>query len=201
MKKDNNTEKNKHSSDHDASHSFEGVFLENYEKLKRYISRYIKRPHDVEDIVQETFVKSYQAQKKTSIANIKAYFYTTARNLSFKHQAKHSNKITDYIEDLGLTEVLGSMVPLEEEVQAHEQFSIFCEAVRELPLQCRRVFILKKIYGLSHAEISTRLEISISTVNQHLAKGVSRCTMYMSEKGYLDNASSENLISERSKSE
>lgn len=191
MKKKNSNESKIQNPNNSESSLIEGSFMDNYEKLKSYVARYINRPHDVEDIVQETFVKTYQAQKKTKIANMKAYFYTTARNLSFKHNAKHSNKITDYIEDLGLTEVLGGMQTLEEEMQAHEQFSIFCEAVRELPLQCRRVFILKKIYGLPYAEISSRLQISISTVNQHMAKGILRCTEYMREQGYLDNSHSE----------
>lgn len=173
------------------------VFIENYEGLKSSISRYIKRPHDVEDIVQETYVKSYQAQQNTSIDNIKAYLFTTARNLSFKHQALHANKVTDYLEDLGLSEVINETARLEDEIQAHQQFSIFCEAVRELPLQCRRVFILKKVYGLSHEEIAQRLGISVSTANQHLAKGMARCTIYMREKGYLDKVAQSDLTKQK----
>ncbi len=177
----------------DAQASLKEIFIENYQGLKSAISRYIKRPHDVEDIVQETFVKSYQAQQSTSIDNIKAYLFTTARNLSFKHHALHANKVTDYLEDLGLPEVINETARLEDEIEAHQQFSIFCEAVRELPLQCRRVFILKKVYGLSHEEIAQRLDISISTANQHLAKGMARCTIYMREKGYLDKVTHHEL--------
>jgi len=168
-----------------STRSFKQNIVENYDALKAFVARYAKRPHDVEDIVQETFVRTYQAQKRHSIQNIKAYLFTTARNLSFKQAALHANKVTDYLADLGLSEVVSESASLEDEVQAHQQFSIFCEAVRELPLQCRRVFILKKIYGFSHEEIAQRLGISVSTTNQHLAKGVASCTIYMRDKGYL----------------
>lgn len=167
--------------------TFEDVFLQCYDSLKSVISRYLKRPEDVEDIVQETFVRTYEAKQKSRILNLKAYFFTTARNLSLKHQALHANKITDYLEDLGISEVYDDRISLESEYEVNEQFSIFCESVRELPPQCRRVLILKKVYGLSHEDIANRLGITVSTANQHLAKGIARCTLYMREKGYLDD--------------
>ena len=168
-----------------ALKDLESVFLEYYDALRATISRYLRRPEDVEDVVQETFVKSFEAKRKSRILNPKAYLFATARNLSLKHQALHANKLTDYIEDIDLLGVIDREIPLDSVVEAHEQFSIFCEAVRNLPLQCRRVFILKKVYGLSHQEIAQRLNITVGTSTQHLAKGVSRCTIYMEERGYL----------------
>jgi len=164
----------------------EAVFLQCYDSLKAVIGRYLKRPEDIEDIVQETFVRTWEARQKSGIANLKAYFFATARNLSLKHRALHAHKITDYLADLGITEVYDDRPSLEAEFEAHEQFSIFCEALRELPLQCRRVVILKKIYGLSHEEIAEKLDITVSTANQHLAKAIARCTLYMREHGYLE---------------
>ncbi len=171
----------------DNDESFINVFQKCYEGLKSVVYGYVKHPHDVEDIVQETFVRVYQANKQSRISNLKAYLFTTARNLSFKHLSLHANKITDYLDDLALSEVMDSNtgITLEQELQAHEQFCIFCEALRELPLQCRRAFILKKVYGLNYDEISERLNITPNTVNQHITKGMARCTQYMREKGYL----------------
>ena len=165
----------------------EEVYLDCYHSLKSVIGRYLKRPEDVEDIVQETFVRIYEAKQKSKILNLRAYFFTTARNLSLKHLDLRANKITDYIGDIGISEVYDDKPSLESEYDTNKQFSIFCEAVRELPPQCRRVLILKKIYGMSHADIAKRLEITVSTTNQHLAKGIARCTLYMREKGYLDD--------------
>ena len=41
------------------------------------------------------------------------------------------------------------------------------EAVRQLPEQCRRVFVLKKVYGYSQREIAKELSLSESTVEKH----------------------------------
>lgn len=174
---------------------FEEVFLECYASLKSVVSRYLKRPEDVEDIVQEVFVRTYEAKRKSRILNLRAYLFTTARNLSLKHRALHANKMTGQLEDLGISEVYDYRTTLESRYEANEQFSIFCEAVRELPPQCRRVLILKKVYGLSHAEIAARLNITVSTSNQHLARAIAKCTLYMQDRGYLD--ASDNLYDEK----
>ena len=166
---------------------FEEVFLDCYASLKSVVSRYLKRPEDVEDIVQEVFVRTYAAKRKSRILNLRAYFFTTAHNLSLKHKASHANRLTDQLEDLGVSEVYDYRTTLESQYEANEQFSIFCEAVRELPPQCRRVLILKKVYGLSHAEIAARLNITVSTSAQHLAKAIAKCTLYMRARGYLDD--------------
>ena len=166
---------------------FEDVFLDCYASLKSVVSRYLKRPEDVEDIVQEVFVRTYAAKSKSRILNLRAYFFTTARNLSLKHIALHANKMTDQLEDLGISEVYDYRTSLESQYEVNEQFSIFCEAVRELPPQCRRVLILKKVYGLSHAEIAERLNITVSTANQHLAKAIAKCTLYMQDRGFPVN--------------
>jgi len=53
----------------------EAVFLQCYDSLKAVIGRYLKRPEDIEDIVQETFVRTWEARQKSGIANLKAYFF------------------------------------------------------------------------------------------------------------------------------
>ena len=55
-----------------------------------------------------------------------------------------------------------------------QEFKLFCDAVRALPKQCRRAFVLKKVYGYSLKEIAQELEISEKTVEKHIAEGIKR---------------------------
>ena len=166
---------------------FEQIFLDNRRKLFSLVSRYLNRPQDIEDVVQETFIRSYQSDIKRQIDKPENYMFRTARNLSLKHLALSDNKITDLIEDFDQLGVLLTEDRVLREIEGAEQFSIFCEAASALPERCRRVFILKKVYGLTHDEIAARLDISVSTTNQHLAKALSRVTEYMRQHGYLKN--------------
>lgn len=183
-----NTAKNK--ALQDVPQSLETVFLGCRNGLKRLVSRYLRRPQDVDDIVQEVFLRSYQVDIKKKIDHPEGYMFRAARNLSLKHLNLSHNKLTDTVEDLEFQEVINGEDPVIRQLEASEQFAIFCDAARELPEQCRKVFLLKKVYELSHDEIAERLGISVSTANQHLAKGVARVTEYMREHGHLSVGSS-----------
>jgi len=66
-----------------------------------------------------------------------------------------------------------------EKALTDSEFSNFCEAIRLLPVQCRKVFVLKKVYGYSQREIAAQLNLSESTVEKHIATGMKRCTQFM----------------------
>jgi RNA polymerase sigma-70 factor (ECF subfamily) len=82
--------------------------------------------------------------------------------------------------------VYSSEAPPDEQTDARRRFESFCAAVERLPPLCRRVFVLRKVHKLSHAEISEVLGVSQSTIEKHVAKGLVRCRDYMRELGLLD---------------
>lgn len=149
-----------------------------------WVKRFLRNQADVEDVVQETFVRSYIHLVERDIQNPTAYLFTTAKNLALKQNALSVNRLSDTLDELELFESIDLDDPVMQQIAAREEMSWLCEAIRELPLQCRKVFILKKVYGFSHKEIANHLVLSENTVHQHLAKGVSRCTLYMSTHGY-----------------
>jgi RNA polymerase sigma factor (sigma-70 family) len=148
-------------------------------KLKRYLGRILKRPEDVEDIAQEAFVRVLEAGSKGEIHYHKAYLYRTAHNLALNSLARKSNLLVDYMEDFPDPDVFTDNTTLEDSVAAQQRFELFCRTAAELPEQCRRVLVLRKVYGLSQQEVADRLGISISTVEKHLAKGMLRCSARM----------------------
>jgi len=158
------------------------TFLDSRKILAHGVGR-ITRPHDIEDIVQETFIRSYEAAEKQPIRHARSFMLRTARNLALNHVGKHDNKLTDNIEDWSGSDVYLETASMESQFDSNKRFLLFCRAVRQLPVQCRRVFILKKVYGLRQREIAEFLGISQSTVEKHVAKGLLMCTEYMEEMG------------------
>ena len=61
---------------------------------------------------------------------------------------------------------------------------MFCRAVASLPAQCRKAFLMRKVYGMSHKDVAEQLGISISTVEKHVASGLLRCSTHLREGGY-----------------
>lgn len=155
------------------------VFLACRATLTRLVGRIVNR-HDVDDILQEAFTRSYEAAGRTTIRNPRAFLLRTATNLALNHISRAGHRLNSPMEELSASEVyeLTTDSP-ETHFDANQRFLVFCRAVGGLPEQCRRAFILKKVYGLSQQEIADRLSITQSTVEKHIAKGLMMCRDYM----------------------
>lgn len=144
--------------------------------------------------MQETYVRIYQAAQRQEIHHPKSFMLKIARNLALNHIGS-----ADAMSHLAATEVsvdgAGDLEAGRDAVaesldviaQAEEEFLVFCRAVRELPVQCRRVFVLRKVYGLSQQQVAKRLSISEATVEKHVAKGIVACLSHMKAGGYARN--------------
>ncbi|WP_372859348.1 RNA polymerase sigma factor [Pseudoalteromonas sp.] len=150
-------------------------------QLRRFVSK-IVLPDDVDDIVQETFVKSYEAELKQDIQYTRSYMLKTAKHLALNHIAKWDNKFsTPLNHETELPKLLKSM-QLEDEYTSKERFLLFCRATEQLSPVVRKCFILKKVYGMSQKEIAQQMQLSQSTVEKHIAKGLLNTMLYMREQ-------------------
>ena len=159
-------------------------YLQNRVLLRRFLTRFLRRSQDIEDIVQETFLRAWNAEKSTSIRSPKAFLFSIARNLALSELAGRSRLITNCATDLSAATALDAVSSAEEDAITAERLAVFYRAAGSLPLQCRRAFLLRKVYGMSHEEIARELNIATSTVEKHLAAGLSRCNEYMQARGH-----------------
>lgn len=166
-----------------------GIFMSIRASLVRGVARIVP-PKDVEDIVQETYVRVCQVENKDSIREPRSFLFRTARNLALDHIKRAESRLVDSVEDypeLGFAEAQNGGDETLNRVSFREEFSTFCDAVRHLPVQCRRAFVLKKVYGYSQREISRELGLSESTVEKHIAQGIKRCTYFMMQHDQAGN--------------
>ena len=163
------------------------AFIDNQVSLRGFISRFMVSSHDIEDVSQETFLRAYKAEQETTISKPRAFLFRVAKNLLLNEFARKSYKVTDYVPDLEILDVLPEGDTLEANVIAQQRLGIYCEAIATLPKQCRRVILMKKVYGLPTKEVARRLGISTSTVEKHMTKALKDCHVVLAER-YRDNA-------------
>ena len=156
------------------------TFLSDRSKLVKTV-RGIVNAADIDDIVQETFVKTYQAELKQEIKFERTYMLKPAKNLALNHVAKSSEQLNMSLEEVepSIPELNSSS--LEKQFESKERFINFCRAIDTLSPEVKRVFLLKKVYSLSQKDIAERLQLSESTVEKHVAKGLRLCANYLRE--------------------
>ncbi len=179
---------NKQGSSHSIMHQ---AFVTAKDSLVRMVSRIVP-PKEIEDIVQETYVKICQLEHQAAITQPRSFLMKTAKNLAFDHLKKAETRLTDGVEDELQFGDLDQADTTFDIASSREEFGHFCEAVRHLPVQCRRVFVLKKVYGYSQKEIATEMNLSESTVEKHVANGFKRCASYMLKTGCVPSEFSAN---------
>lgn len=161
--------------------NLESIYLSIRKGLMRAVSRLVP-PKEIEDIVQETYVRICTV-KTEQVTHPRSFLYRTARNLALDHLKRAETRSTMSMEDetLNLDGLVEEADQVYDQVAASREFEHFCEAVRHLPLQCRKAFVLKKVYGYSQKEIADKLNISENTVEKHIAMGLNRCRQYMQQ--------------------
>ena len=158
------------------------IYSEMRTSLMRFAYRYFKTPQEIEDVVQEAFVKVIEAKQTRTIEYPKSYMFQTVKNLSLNKITKSDYRLTDALGDSD-AELVSQVTPtMEQQFESRQRFELFCRAVRQLPIKCQRVYILRRVYGYSQKEIAEQMDISIKTVEAHLTKAIVRCTDYMDEQ-------------------
>lgn len=170
-------------SDFNHDRRFEHQIRENESLIKSWLScRFPGLKADVEDIAQEAFLKALNVHKKRPLDDPKTYVFKVARNLAidFLRRKKVINFKALVEEDE--SNVVDSMMGIQEEISRKQEFEFLNEAVDSLPKKCRQIITLRKLYGMSHKEIAAKLNISTNTVESQISIGIRKIRDYFKRK-------------------
>lgn len=134
---------------------------------------------DIDDLVQEAFVRTLRAHERGEVASPKAFLFATARNLALDDLRDRRVGQTESLVQNGELRVLEDATDVAETVARNQELALLTEAIQSLPDRCRRIFTLRKVYGLSQRDIADQLGISERTVSAQLTIGVHKCGEFM----------------------
>lgn len=134
---------------------------------------------DLDDVIQEAYLRVFKANEERDIKAPKAFLFATARNIALNIvRASSVRRESDLarFEDL---DILDEQQDIQETVARNQELEMLTVAIQSLPKKCRQIFTLCKVYGMAPKEIAVELEISLPTVYTQLAIGVEKCAEYV----------------------
>jgi RNA polymerase sigma factor (sigma-70 family) len=134
---------------------------------------------EIDDIVQEAFVRVLRARQQGEVQSPKAFLFATARNLVLDAIRHRRVARTEPLVENEALAVLDEGEAIPEAVARNQELALLTEAIQSLPDRCRQVFTLRKVYGLSQREIAVQLGVSEHTVSAQLTIGLHKCTAYL----------------------
>ena len=161
---------------------FQRNILQHRKRLKQYLLGLTKSREDAEDLEQEAYLRVISSNDRQEIDNPRAFLFVTARNLAIQAWRRTKNSPIQAVEDFDALNVRDICASVDSEVLTDEVLAAFGEAIDALPPQARRVFIMRKVFGLSHKEIAEELGLSCKTIEKHVGKGISRCGDFLRDR-------------------
>jgi RNA polymerase sigma factor (sigma-70 family) len=158
--------------DSETDHVLAGRSVSLRNALARYFQRRVRDMNEVDDLVQEVFLRIVRRGSAGELEKLEGYVFKTAASVLTDRERRRKVRQT------------GRHVPFEPELHAGEApgpertliglqtLEAIGVALLELPERTRRVFVLRRVEGLSSPEIARRLGVSPSAVEKHMLKAV-----------------------------
>lgn len=139
-----------------------------YKPLCLYAMHYLHDTDLVEDVVQDCFAELWERMNaEKTVSNVKSYLYMMVRNHCLD-TLKKENQFDFSTSPSDLADII-------QDAEAEERSLIEARlwtAIDSLPEKCREVFLLSKRDGLKYKEIADKLNISVKTAENQVAKAM-----------------------------
>ncbi|MCG6190030.1 sigma-70 family RNA polymerase sigma factor [Maribellus maritimus] len=145
----------------------EDFFNSNYLRFNSFAYNYLSDKNESEDVVQDAFI-SFWEQKKTfsNLISVKAYFYTSIRNMCL-NRIKHDLVKQKYFQES--QQKMESTEFFLEGILRKEANGIIFNEINKLPQMEKKVLLLS-LKEYSNEQISNELDIKINTVKTHKSR-------------------------------
>ena len=157
-----------------SAHPLIAAYFEHRDALGRFLQARIGASGDVEDLLQDLYLKVAALDPATEVREPRAFLYRLASNqMMDRWRSGHRSIARDAAWRLanhatGPGEDMADAPSAEAVVAGRQALAALTQTLDRLPEKTRHVFNLHKFEGLSHAEVATRLGISRSSVEKHM---------------------------------
>lgn len=153
--------------------SFEIFFKENFSALCAYCQYKFGFDLDqAKEVVHIAFIKLWETRDTISPdLSVKSYLYKIIINVSydlFRHDKVKQKHEKHVLQNFALNYNKNEF----DKVEFNELRNNIDKAVSELPYQMRQIFQMSRYEGLKYAEISSKLSISVKTVETQMSRAL-----------------------------
>lgn len=166
-----------------------GEIITRYEpKLKRYARKFLSFQEDIDDLVQDVFIKSYtNIQSFDTSMRFSPWIYRIAHNVfvnELKRKTRHGFGFfdADAILPLFPAKETADGDTIAEEIK--EEMSVLVDS---LAVKYKEVLLLHYYEGLSYQEISDVLQIPVTTVGVRMTRARAKLqTLYQKKQSHYE---------------
>lgn len=154
--------------------AFNALFKAFYMPLYFSCRKFIASPDEAKDLLQNVFLRFWEKREEIDIhTSLKAYLFRSVQNeclnylrsVPFYTSEKNmqENTQTDISDSHATPDTVLSIIEMEQ---------IIKNTIKQLPPQCKTIFILSRLKGLKNQQIAQKLNISVRTVDTQIYRAL-----------------------------
>jgi len=136
--------------------------------LTQFLLHNWRNKNDIEDLLQDIYVRVYEAALKQIPESPKPFVFTTARNLLINRVRRERIIPIEAVAEWETLNVAKDEPGADRVLMARDELARLQVTLDRLPPRCREAILLRRIEGLSRREIAARMGISEYTVAEYL---------------------------------
>lgn len=142
--------------------------------LTRYFGARARRGADVEDLVQEVFLRLARRVGDAPVEAAEGYVFAIANSVLVDSYRRAGRRLPAAPGDLDANNALSLADDHSPEriLLGQEELAAVQRALQELPERTRFAFVLNRYEELSYQEIARRLGVSVSAVEKHMMRAL-----------------------------
>jgi RNA polymerase sigma-70 factor (ECF subfamily) len=152
---------------------FEAQVLPHLDAAYRFARWLCRAPDEVDDIVQEAFLRAYRGFETLRGGDVKAWLLTIVRNCHATAARQRQRRATVPLPEEGEEAMQSALVTTadpESVSAAADEGRALARLIAALPQEQREVVLLRELEDMSYREIATVTEVPIGTVMSRLAR-------------------------------
>jgi len=168
----------------DDKSAMDELFHLYYHRLFHFSKSILKIENEIDDILQDVFVKIWLNRHKIdNTETFNAFIYTITKNEVLN--LIRTNLRNQTFRDELYTRTVAEEYQTPNEIEYNEIKAGIDKIVANLPPKRQQVFILSRTEGLSNKEIAQQLNISEKTVEDHITHAIKHIKNSMKEMGLI----------------
>jgi RNA polymerase sigma-70 factor (ECF subfamily) len=154
------------------------AYLERQEDLRRFFLARLGQSGEVDDLIQDLYLKVAAVPADEEIRSLGAYLYRLANNVMLDRLRRTRRSVRRDSDWRRLYHVItpgedASDTPnAETTAAARQHLDRVLAAIEALPPTTQRIFRLHKLEGFSHAETAAKIGMSRSSVEKHMMEAL-----------------------------
>lgn len=157
----------------DKASQWESVALRYRAPLRGFFARRVRNAADVDDLVQEVFLRLIGRVQGGPIEKVEQYLFQSAANVLRDSGRRSSVREADAHESFDeMVHEFDTDITPERVLLGKESVALVVVALKQLPERTRDIFVLRALEQRKYADIATLLHISTRAVEQHMSRAL-----------------------------